>query len=222
MSVFFQKNEVELKRSGQTVTVPDNDVARLMYYLNCVCVAIQCDQDSEIRRFTNYSDWASLSVDGQKVLLALCYTFSPDILDDKVFFHSDALCGDSTNEFYEVSQVRHQLLAAESIVIAGQTREVNKIMTYKMQWLEKYYLIPMQGLVQKLRSIPERPAITYRSSPTPTYTPVNRPTASTPTRQQPTIKKRFFSKGCVLGSLCSLLIVLAIIITIVVIVMTRK
>ncbi len=54
---FFQKNEVELKRTGHTVTVPDNDVARLMYYLNCVYVAVQCEQDSEIRRFTNYSDW---------------------------------------------------------------------------------------------------------------------------------------------------------------------
>jgi hypothetical protein len=28
-----------------------------MYYLNCVYVAVQCEQDSEIRRFTNYSDW---------------------------------------------------------------------------------------------------------------------------------------------------------------------
>jgi hypothetical protein len=222
MAVFFQKNEVELKRTGHTVTVPDNDVARLMYYLNCVCEAVQCEQDSEIRRFTNYSDWASLSVDGQKVLLALCYTFSPDTLDDKVFFHSDALCGDSRNEFYEINQVRHQLLAAESIVIAGQTRRVNKIMTYRMEWLEINYLIPMQGLVQKLRSISERPAITYRSSPTPTYTPVSRPTASTPTRQQPTTKKRVFTKGCVLGSLCSLLIVLAIIIAVVVVVMTKK
>jgi hypothetical protein len=163
-----------------------------------------------------------LSVDGQKVLLGLCYTFSPDELDDKVFFHSDALCGDRTNEFYEISQVRHQLLSAESIVITGQRREVNKIMTYKMQWLETYYLIPMRGLIQKLRLISERPAITYRSPPTSAYTPVNRSTASTPTRQQPTTKKRFCTKGCVLGSLCSLLIVLAIIIAIVVVVMTRK
>ena len=144
MAVALGKHELEVKRTGQSTTIADNDTAKLMYYLSCVCSTIECNNDPEIQRFTNYSNWRSLSVDEERQLVVLCYTLSPDLFDEKVFFESDALCGNSLNEFYEISQVSSQIVAARSIVIAGQTRRVNKIMTYKMSWLQKYYLEPMR------------------------------------------------------------------------------
>jgi hypothetical protein len=86
MALAFCKNELEIKRTGQRATVPDNDIAKLMYYLKCVCTTIDCNNDPEIQRFTNYSNWHRLSVDEQRQLLVLCYTFSPDVFDGKVSF----------------------------------------------------------------------------------------------------------------------------------------
>lgn len=149
MAVALGKREIEVKRTGQSTTVADNDTARLMYYLNCVCTTIECNDEREIQRFTKYSNWRSLSVDEQKQLLVLCYTLSPDVFEGKVFFQSDALCGDRANEFYEISQISSQIVAARSIVIAGRTRQVNKIMTYKMSWMRNYYLEPMRNQAQR-------------------------------------------------------------------------
>jgi hypothetical protein len=207
MAAYLQSNEIEIERFGTLVNVPNNDVARLMYYLQCVCTAIECDQDSDIQRYTNYNNWARLSIEEQKALLVVCYTFSPDVLDDKVFFHSDALCGNSANEFYRINQVRHQILAAESIIIAGRTRHVNQIMVYKIQWMKSYYFEPMQGLVARLSAPSRPPAITH----TPTYTPTYTPSYSAPVIRQPIKQKRRCNGWCVCGCICCLVLIVIII-----------
>ena len=149
MALALGKHEIEFKRTGQSTTVADNDTAKLMYYLYCVCKTIECNDDREIQRFTNYSNWSSLSGDEQRQLFVLCYTLSPDVFDGRVFFQSDAFCGNRSNEFYEISQISSQIVAARSIVIAGRTRRVNKIMTYTMSWMQSYYLEPMRSQAQR-------------------------------------------------------------------------
>jgi hypothetical protein len=166
MALAYQREEISVEVTGTVTTVPNNDVARLMYYLNCVCTVIDCNRDPDIQRFTNYRNWSYLNVSEQAELLVACYTFSPDVFDDRVFFHSDELCGDSSNEFYRINQVRHQLLAAESIVIAGQVREVNQIMTYKMSWMRNNYFEPMERLARRLGNA-SRATTTYGSVYTP-------------------------------------------------------
>jgi hypothetical protein len=200
MALYFQKNEIEFERTGVTANVPNNDVARLMYYLNCVCVAIDCDNDPDIQRFTSYSNWSRLSTEEQKALIRVCYSFSPDVLNNRVFFHSDVLCGDNSNEFYTINQVRHQVAAAESIIIAGRVRVVNKIMTYTMQWLETYYVDPMLRLVRQLGASSERP--------TPTYTP-------TVVRQPVYTKKSSNKCKWICGFIVAVIIIVVIIIIII-------
>jgi hypothetical protein len=82
-------------------------------------------------------------------LILLCYTFSPNVFENKVFFESDAFCGNSPNKFYQINQTSNKLLAVSSIVIAGQTRQVKQIMTYKMSWMKSYYIEPMLRLAQR-------------------------------------------------------------------------
>jgi len=147
---FIQKNDVGVKEYGNEVTVAENDVAKLMYYLNCVCRTVNCADDREIGRFIDYHNYASLSIDDQKRLLALCYTFSPDVFEDKVFFESQALCRGAPNRLYEISQVRHQVVVAENIIVAGRSRQVTKIMAYTMPWMHYVYIQPMKGLVETL------------------------------------------------------------------------
>lgn len=149
MALAFGKDQIEVKKTGQRITVADNDIAKLMYYLQCVCTTIECNDEPEIRRFTNHSNWRSLSVDEQRQLVLFCYTFSPDMFEGKVFFQNDALCMDCSNEFYEISQISNQLVAAQSIIIAGRTRRVNNIMAYKMSWMRNNYLEPMRRQAQR-------------------------------------------------------------------------
>ena len=134
------------------MTVPNNDIANLMYYFSCVCNEVECDMTPQMRRLANYSNYSNITINEVRQLIALCYVFSPDVFVDKVFFHSDALCGNSSNKFYEISQVSNRLLAVSSIVIAGQTRRVNQIMTYTMAWMKNNYIEPMLRLVQRFGS----------------------------------------------------------------------
>lgn len=158
---FVQSNRIGFRDTTVSVTVPNNDVARLMYYLNCVCQAIQYT-DNDIDRYRSYTNWSALSNEEVRLLLVLCLTLSPDVFNNKVFFQSDALCDDFQNKFYEISQVRHQLLAVQSIVVAGRTHQVNKIMTYKMSWMRNYYLDPIQRLAQRFNSQGQRSTATAR------------------------------------------------------------
>jgi hypothetical protein len=64
------------------------------------------------------------------------------------------MCGSSSNNFYEISQVRNRLGVVGSILIAGRTRQVTKIMTYKMAWMRRNYLEPMSRLADRFN--PER------------------------------------------------------------------
>ena len=178
MAALVRSNTIEIKRTGVQAEVPDNDVARLMYYLSCVCTAINCSNDPDIKRFIDFENYRKLSADEQKALLVVCYTFSPDVFHNKVFFQNDELCGNYANDFFEISQIQNQVVAVESIVIAGQNRQVNKIMTYKMQWMQRNYIGPMQRLASRLNT-PARPTST--SQPI-SYRPY---TTSTPSNNRP-------------------------------------
>ncbi|CAF1498317.1 unnamed protein product [Adineta steineri] len=186
MALVFQRNEVEFERTGVKGNIPNNDVAYLMYYLQCVCTSINCNNDPDIQRFTNYNNWSSLSTDEQRALVVVCYAFSPDVLADRVFFHSDTLCGERANEFYTINQVRNQLVAAESIITAGRVRVVNQIMTYKVGWMHIYYIGPMQRLLARLNTSSQRPAFSH----TPTYT--------APVIRQRTTTKTYNMRGLIL------------------------
>lgn len=142
---FLQRNRVNLRPDSVRVEVPDNDIARIMYYLNCVLSVIEY-KDQDMQRFRNYRNWSMLSQQDRKFLWFLVLLLSPDELIDKCFFHSDELCGDSTNKFYELSQIKDQVMVVQSIVIAGQSRQVNKIMAFKTIWLTRYYYEPMARL----------------------------------------------------------------------------
>jgi hypothetical protein len=160
---FLQRNQYGIKDVGHSVTVPQNDTARLMYYLDCACNAVDY-RDNNISRYRNYNNWSQLSNEDIRLLIVLCYTLSPDIFNNKVFFHSDALCGNSSNKFYEISQISNQLLAVQSIVIAGRSCRVNKVMTYKINWMQTYYLNPMRNLAQRINNQNRTPASSSRAS----------------------------------------------------------
>ncbi|CAF2394748.1 unnamed protein product [Rotaria sp. Silwood2] len=99
-----------------------------------------------------------------RLIFLLAATLSPDELEDKVFFNAPALSPDSNNTFYEIGQVRRQLVIVQSIVIAGQSRQVKKIMAYKQVWMRAYYYEPMQRLANRFRAEKQRQEALMRST----------------------------------------------------------
>ena len=170
------KTEISVKKFGQACTVPNNAVAKLMYYFNCICVCVEPDQSATIRRLRDYNNYASLSSDEEAQLIALCLTLSPDKLMGTVLFPVDD-CGDSSNEFLELSAVSTRLVVAESLLIGGQRRRIKKIMMLTETWMERNYIEPLRSIICRP---PARPQIRYDPQPTrpqPRYDP--------PPRQQP-------------------------------------
>lgn len=149
----WQQNSTSFREFGTTTSIPENDVAKCMYYLNCVTAVVDCD-DVDMDEYTDYRNYRYLSANDIQTVYRLCLTLSPDKFDDKVFFESDQLCSSSANKFFEISQVQHRLGVVGSILIAGRQREVTKIMTYKMSWMQRFYYGPMNRLADRFN--PER------------------------------------------------------------------
>ena len=146
----FMRERIGMERTGQTVTIPNNARAKLMYYLDCVSTVLQLNNPN-MQRMCNYKQYNRLSDSEETQLLYLAVHLSPDELMGKVFFNSDALCGDSSNEFYELSQVRNTFAVSNSVIIGGEQTRVAKIMTFKMCWMTKYYIEPIKYLDQRRR-----------------------------------------------------------------------
>jgi len=91
----------------------------------------------------------NMSDEEDKLIFVLAATLSPDELEDKVFFENATLCPTTSNQFYEIGQIRNQLLVVQSIVIGGRSRQVKKIMAYKSGWMQRNYYQPMQALAYR-------------------------------------------------------------------------
>lgn len=120
---FLQRKQYGIKEEAHTTVRPSDDIARLMYYFNCVCSVIQYN-DADVSRLRDCNKWASLSQQDIRLLFVLCATLPPDVLNSKVFFHSDAMCGNDSNRFFEINQLSNQLLIADSILVASRQYRV--------------------------------------------------------------------------------------------------
>ena len=142
--------KLNLKYTSSSLTVPNDDRARLMYYLNCLCSVLKLGDNADInrlRRFQNYF----LSRSDRDLLIRLCFLLRPGVLLNKCIFKNDRMCGNSGNKFFDIEQVRDRLLIAGNIIIGGQNRRVTKIMTFKLEWLDRNWTEPMKALLETQR-----------------------------------------------------------------------
>lgn len=162
MAAVFGRTEIQLKKTGVSVTIPDSPIAKLMYYFDCVCSCVEPDADSSIRRLRSYKEnYSSLSDEEQKKLLVLCLALSPDKLIGSVFFPAEDNAFESNNEFFELSAVNTRMVVAESLLVGGQQRKVCKIMMFKKTWIERFYIEPLRSITEGSRRAlpsPRRPS----------------------------------------------------------------
>ena len=160
MAAVIGSTQIHVKKTGSSTTVPDNPIAKLMYYFNCVCSCIEADDDYTTRRLRDYANYSSLSSQEEAQLLILCLALSPDKLIGSIFLPaSDEEDFDGcTNEFYELSAVSTRVLVSESLMVGGQQKKVRKIMKFKKAWIERYYIDPLRAIERGQRpALPSPP-----------------------------------------------------------------
>ena len=149
MAAFLERQQIGIKDTTTKATVPNNPVAKLMYYFNCVCTCIDDSDGDSFRRLRQYqTNYNSLSDEEEAMLLVLCLALSPDKLIDSVFFLSEDT-GEFSNRFLEVSAVSTKLVVSQSLLIGGQRKRVQSIMLFQRSWLENNYLNPMKEYLER-------------------------------------------------------------------------
>jgi hypothetical protein len=139
MSVSLGYQSLNVKPIGQTVTVPDNSLARLMYYLDCVFTVIQYDQSS---RLTDYQNYYLLSKEEEQTVLGLVALFNPKVMSDLSLFivSRNLVPYGSSNEFYQITDDRIGVHVNSEVVIGGRVVKVLKIMACTEDWIYRNYI----------------------------------------------------------------------------------
>lgn len=150
------KNEVEVNEFGRDVEVPENPFAKLMYYFDSICYAMDLNRQAspdQLKKLRHYPEYRKLNQEERELLLILCIRFSPDELINKCLFQEDEMCGNAMNKFYKLDSVQKRFLITEEVIIGGQTTRVVKILCFRKIWLEFCYLEPMKSLKSELTAI---------------------------------------------------------------------
>ena len=144
MSVNLKYQSLDIKPIGRKVTVPDNNLAKLMYYLYCVFKVIQYDQSS---RLTDFQRYYSLSKEEEQTVLGLVALFNPKIMTDLYLFivAPNLVPSGMTNEFYQITDDRIGVHVNSEVVIGGRVVKVLKIMACTEEWIYNNYINPAQS-----------------------------------------------------------------------------
>ena len=151
MSATLGINHLSVERTGIKVEVPNNNLARLMYYLSCIFNVIQYNDNNDL---SDYKHYYNLNQEQKKTVYALAILFDPKIfLGAKIFIlDNGALTGDFGNEFFKITDERVGVHVNQEIMIGGHSVKVLKIMACKTSWLENNYYNPLRGLYNELNN----------------------------------------------------------------------
>ena len=144
--MFGNFNNVHIETFGEGTTVPDDDVAKLMYYLSCVDTVINYN---EIDILTDYQNYDLLTVDDMVQLFKLVLLFNPEIFIKAGIFILDEnlLTFGMDNQFYQITDERIGININE-ILIGGRTVKVLKVMALNESWLIRNYYRPWKNIFE--------------------------------------------------------------------------
>lgn len=148
--MYAQQRQINIKNIGNTVYVPDNDMARLMYYLSCVNDLIDFGIPNKL---TDYSNYNAITFDDENQILVLAVLLSPDEFVEKGIMIPVKNLGKSSNEFYRITDSKFAVAATRQFVIGGKKVNTLEVMAFEMRWLERYYTGPISNYHRRLEAI---------------------------------------------------------------------
>ena len=112
-----------------------------MYYLSCVDTLIQYNFN---QRLINYEQYYNLTEKEKQSIKFLAYLLTPNILlKYNIIINKPELCGNCSNEFYEITDTKLGFHTNSIISIGGIDVKVRKIMAFKGNWIENNYYRPL-------------------------------------------------------------------------------
>ena len=153
MCEIISQNRIKMEPFGVKIIVPDNDYARLMYYLSCVETVIDYDK---INMLSDYQNYKSLNSTEKEILLKLCELLSPKLLISARIFrvNEDLLLDNNSNQFYKITDQKIGISRNKEIMIGGKTVKILKIMVCSKDWLQRNYYNPIKNIyiIEKMAS----------------------------------------------------------------------
>ena len=142
----FNRTHVQ-EMDMEIVEVPDDDVARLMYYLSCVDTVIDYEG---IDNLSDYQNYDLLTVDEMAELFKLVLIFNPKYFVEKGVFiiNENLLPNGLGNQFYKITDERIGIHVNNEMFIGGRTVNVLKVMACSKDWLLRNYFIPWKNIFE--------------------------------------------------------------------------
>lgn len=142
MSVTLEM-KITVRAFGTSTTVPNNAIAKLMYYLGCVAPVI----DYEDRTLTDYQNYNELSGEQLVEVYRITKLLNPSIfINAGIFIVDQKLLFDKTNQFYEITDETISAHANSEIMIGGKVVKVLKHMACNDTWLSNNYYKPINEI----------------------------------------------------------------------------
>ena len=145
MSAILGMNQVNVSMFGEKTQVPNNVIAKLMYYLHCVTVVIDYERDNILTDYKNYND---LSNEQLEAVYNLALLLEPKLFISAGIFIVDSklLPDDSDNQFYKITDERIGFHINQNLMIGGKVVKVLNVMACNDSWLTRFYYLPLQEI----------------------------------------------------------------------------
>ena len=152
----YDEDNISIIPIGERNNVPNDNVAKLMYYLSCVDTVINYQGIDKLSDFRNYE---RLTVDDMTDLFKLVLLFNPEIfLNANIFIlQTDPLPNGADNQFYEIINERIGIHINNQIVIGGRTVQDMKFMVCNPAWLIRNYYRPWKNIFEIAKNYRYRP-----------------------------------------------------------------
>ena len=142
MSATLAMKNVKVRTFGEKTTVPNHEIARLMYYLNCVYSVIEYDDNT----LTDYKNYDGLTGEEMLAVYAIAKIFHPSIfINAGIFIVDQKLLFGDANKFYEITDETIGVHVNREIMIGGKAIKVLKLMVCSDKWLSDNYFQPINN-----------------------------------------------------------------------------
>lgn len=150
MTTSLGLNRVQINFYGEKVIVPDDNIAKLMYYLSCVATVIEYNDPNILLDYRNYD---RLNNKERQAVYELATLFDPQIfISNKIFIVNANLLPDNlSNKFVKITDETIGIHANHEIMIGGKVRKVLNFMICEPSWLNEYYHIPRELIYKENR-----------------------------------------------------------------------
>ena len=143
---------MEIKLVERNLAIPDNRIAKLMYYLDCLVNIIDLDDGTvNLDRLTDYEHYYNLTEEEQKTVAGLCIVSNPEALEQfsLLLVKPELLPNGSGNEFFDIKDPRLGVEVPEAVTFAETPVKVLKVMVCTEEWIDKYYTQPAQSFIEE-------------------------------------------------------------------------